>query len=96
VDGWTVIPRWLYENDLPDAELQAVYVQQAEQKWRECVEARRDAEADLVEARTVEARAKQFLEEARAALRKYQAAAPAAAGPQRRALPKPRTAPRGG
>ena len=25
MDGWTVIPRWLYENDLPDVELQEVY-----------------------------------------------------------------------
>lgn len=39
MDGWTVIPRWLYENDLSDLELQTVYVRQAEQKWQECAQA---------------------------------------------------------
>ena len=101
MDGWTVIPRWLYENDLPDVELQEVYVREAEAKWRQCVEARRDAEASFVEARLIEVRAKQFLEDARAALEKYRQEAQEAGvaparpkrigPPRRRALPRPRS-----
>lgn len=51
-DGWNVIPKWLYQNDLPDDELQAVYVQQAEQKWRQCVHDREGLEDEIRAAKT--------------------------------------------
>lgn len=100
---WAVIPKWLYQNDLPDDELQALYVQQAEKKYRECVEARKALEQDLVLARCQEAAARDFLMEAREALKKYQrpqtTVEPVEEAPytetrtrlpgQRRALPRP-------
>lgn len=39
-DGRTTIPPWLYQNDLPDARLQELYVQQAEERLTACVEDR--------------------------------------------------------
>lgn len=94
---WRPLPAIYLNQTLTDLELQTVLVREAEAKWRQCVEDRRDAEAALVEARTVEARAKQFLVDAQAALEKYRRpAAPAAPPPaalppgRRRALPKPR------
>ena len=69
---------------------------------RSASEARRDAEASFVEARLIEVRAKQFLEDARAALEKYRQEAQEAdvspappkriGPPRRRALP-PRAEP---
>ena len=71
---WTTIPRWLYENDLPEDELQAVYVRALRRKVggigvRLCdVEAERDALLrQLGEALTM-------LREAEAALARYQGA----------------------
>lgn len=92
MSDWTVLPPWLYQNDLPDDELQAVYVQQAETKWRQCVEERRDAEAALAEARAIEVRAERFLADARVALEQYrrQAPPPPELPPvRRRARPRP-------
>jgi hypothetical protein len=47
VDGWTVIPRALYDNDLSDLELQEVYVREAEKKYLECVADRELVEGEL-------------------------------------------------
>jgi len=89
---WRPLPAIYLNQTLTDEELQTVLVREAEAKWRQCVEDRRDAEAALVEARTIEARAKQFLADARAALEKYRPPAPAPAPKRspgrRRALPK--------
>jgi hypothetical protein len=101
VSGWTTIPPWLYQNDLPDDELQRVYVAGAERKWQACVADRERLErllevatgelpdattrraraalrdelraltSWLAESREAEARAKAFLDQARAAQRRY-------------------------
>jgi hypothetical protein len=61
---WTTIPRWLYENDLPDGELQEVYVREARKKLAELEAERRelDGQIEVVEA---------FLADAEAALARY-------------------------
>jgi hypothetical protein len=69
------IPRWLYENDLPDAQLQAIYVEEAEKKLRELAARRRALVKQLAAAQAVEAEARAFLADARAALARYAAAA---------------------
>jgi hypothetical protein len=102
VDGWTVIPGALYDNDLSDLELQEFYVREAEQKWRDFQERRRELQAALNEAIEAELRARAFLDEAEAALKKYRCQAEAQADPRAevaearvpprpaRALPKPK------
>ena len=74
---WTIVPPWLYQNDLPDDQLQAVYVAHAEQKCRELRERRLALEAELREAVNAERRAAGFLAEAKERLAVYrQQAAP--------------------
>ena len=83
---WTTIPPWLYRNDLPDDQLQAVYVREAERKWRE-LRARREAlEHELEEAARAEQRAAAFLHEAKERLAAYrqQAGPPSARVTERR------------
>ena len=75
--NWTTVPPWLYQNDLPDDQLQAVYVAHAEQKWRELRERREALEDELEQARQAERRAAAFLAEAKERLAAYrQQAAP--------------------
>ena len=47
---YTTIPRWLYENDLPDDQLQAVYVQAARKKVAQLLAERADLDRQLAEA----------------------------------------------
>jgi hypothetical protein len=99
VTRWTTVPRWLYENDLPDEELQRMYVTEAEKKLRQIVAHRKALQAELAGVLAAEARAAQFVAEAWESLRHYQAQGqgPSPAGrprrPQRlpaaRLLPKP-------
>jgi hypothetical protein len=70
------IPPWLYQNTLPDDELQAVYVAQAQRKHREFVARRKALEAELADARAAEARAAAFLAEATAARERYRRGSP--------------------
>jgi multidrug resistance efflux pump len=65
VSGWKTIPRWLYETDAPDDQLQALYVTAARKKVAEL-----EAERDELEAQLAQARA--FLADAERALRRYQ------------------------
>ena len=75
--NWTTVPPWLYQNDLPDDQLQAVYVAHAEQKWRELRERREALEDEVEQARQAERRAAAFLAEAKERLAAYrQQAAP--------------------
>jgi hypothetical protein len=83
------IPRWLYENDLPDAQLQAIYVEEAEKKLRELAARRRALVQQLAVAQEVEAEARQFLADARAALARYEAQAPAPLAADRPASHQP-------
>lgn len=53
---WTTIPRWLYENDLPDGELQARYVEAAERRWAQCVEDRMALEREIADLRALKRR----------------------------------------
>ena len=77
--GWTTVPRWLYENDLPDDELQEVYVKAARLKVHQL--------------RTELAAAEAFLAEAEASLRHYQAAAEAQGRKKPQRLPRARLLP---
>ena len=90
---WIPIPPWLYQNDLPDHELQAVYVREAEKKVRQVVARRQALQAQLAEAMETEARAVVFLAEARERLAAYRGAAAARRARivpvGRRALPHP-------
>jgi hypothetical protein len=70
------IPPWLYQNDLPDDELQAVYVAEAQRKHREYVARRKALEGELAAARAAEARAAAFLADATAALERYRRGSP--------------------
>ena len=83
---WTTIPPWLYQNELPDEELQEVYVREAERKWRALRDGRAAIEADLADAVAAEARAYAFLQEAKAALARYRPAR--AQVTERKRLPK--------
>jgi hypothetical protein len=61
---WTTIPRWLYENDLPDDRLQELYVKAAVRKLAE-VEADPESTAEQL------TRAYVFLAQATQALARY-------------------------
>lgn len=65
--GWKPIPRWLYETNAPDDQLQAVYVDAARKKVAEL-----EAERDELEAQLAQAKA--FLADAEGALRRYREA----------------------
>jgi multidrug resistance efflux pump len=65
VSGWKTIPRWLYEADAPDDQLQALYVKAARKKVADL-----EAERDELDAQLAQARA--FLSDAERALRRYQ------------------------
>lgn len=62
---YTTIPRWLYENDLPDDQLQAVYVREARKKVAQLRAERADLDRQLAEATD-------FLAQAERALARYQ------------------------
>lgn len=81
---WTTIPPWLYQNTLPDAELQAVYVAEARKKVADLRQRRLDAEDALAELEGALADAEDFLAHAEAALRGYQAQAQSAGPPSAR------------
>ena len=71
---WTTIPRWLYQNDLPDDELQQVYVKAARLKVVQLREARdreRPCSREWRRLDGVLADAEAFLEEAEGALARY-------------------------
>jgi len=59
--GWTTIPPWLYENDLPDDQLQRLYVQGARRKLAELEAERADLDARIAEAKAFLARATEAL-----------------------------------
>jgi len=61
---YTTIPRWLYENDLPDDQLQAVYVKAARAKVAQLRAERADLDRQLAEATA-------FLAQAEGALARY-------------------------
>ena len=61
---WTTIPPWLYQNDLPDDQLQAVYVKAARAKVAQLRAERADVDRQLAEATA-------FLAEAERALAGY-------------------------
>jgi multidrug resistance efflux pump len=65
VSGWKTIPRWLYETDAPDDQLQALYVKAARKKLAEL-----EAERAALDAQIAQATA--FLADAERALRQYQ------------------------
>jgi hypothetical protein len=71
---WTTIPRWLYQNDLSDAELQEAYTEAARRKVAE-LRARRDAAPprsyERKELGEMLGRAEAFLQEAEAKLAYY-------------------------
>jgi hypothetical protein len=81
---WTTIPRWLYENDLPDDELQRVYVEGARRKLAELREERKVLEAEGVSPYELQAldgqigRQAGFLAEAEWALGRYRRRLPGA------------------
>jgi hypothetical protein len=91
---WTTVPPWLYKSDLPDAELQAVYVKAARLKVLQ-LQTERDAEHPGSEAwRDLDGVLRQataFLEEAEAALARYrgEAGGPPPRLTTVRELPKP-------
>jgi outer membrane protein TolC len=72
--NWSVVPPWLYQNDLPDDELQEVYVKAARLKVQQL--------------RTELAEAEAFLAEAEQALAHYRGQEPEAP-PRRRATVRP-------
>ena len=61
---WTTIPPWLYQNDLPDDQLQAVYVREARKKVAQLLAERADLDRQLAEATA-------FLAQAERALARY-------------------------
>jgi hypothetical protein len=64
VSGWTTIPPWLYQNDLPDEQLQEVYVRAARKKLAELRAAHWELGVQVVETEA-------FLAEAERALARY-------------------------
>ena len=74
MDGWTTIPRWLYENDLPDDQLQDWYAKAARMKVQ-ALRRERDRHPDRspewYEADALVLKAEVFLVEAEAALAHY-------------------------
>ena len=69
--SWTTIPRWLYENDLPDERLQELYVTAAHVKWVELLEERRELDEPDAELDAQIAQAKAFFIEAAENLARY-------------------------
>ena len=86
---WTTIPPWLYQNTLPDDQLQEVYVREAKKQWEELRRRRTDLEAELLEVTEAEQRARLFLADAIEAMQRYRPAR-ATVTEARRALPRPR------
>ena len=90
---WTTIPPWVYQNTLPDDQLQEVYVREAKKKWEELRRRRTELEAELLEVAEAEQRARLFLADAIEALQSYRSQGrpgPTRITERRRALPKPR------
>jgi multidrug resistance efflux pump len=58
---WTTIPRWLYENDLPDEQLQEFYVKAAHKKLNQLLQEREALDAQITEAEAFLARAREAL-----------------------------------
>lgn len=54
---WTTIPPWLYQNDLPDDQLQEVYVRAARKKLAELLEERRVLDEQIGQAQAFLAQA---------------------------------------
>lgn len=65
MSDWKTIPRWLYETDAPDDQLQALYVKAARRKVADLEAERAELDAQIAEA-------KAFLADAERALRRYQ------------------------
>jgi chromosome segregation ATPase len=91
--GWTTVPRWLYTNDLPDAELQEVYVTEARKKVAQLRREKRELDAELARVAAALEPAEEFLAEAEAALKRYRAARRATVTEQPRRLPAARLLP---
>lgn len=84
---WTTIPPWLYQNDLPDEQLQEVYVREARKKVRELEDRLRALTEERQEVEEALWAAWAFLSQAEEALARYQPAR--ARLTQRKRLPKP-------
>lgn len=69
---WTTIPPWLYQNDLPDGELQEVYVREARRKVRVLEDELRALDAERRDVEEALRAARGFLSEAEEALARYQ------------------------
>ena len=69
--SWTTVPPWLYQNDLPDDQLQEVYVREAEKKLRDLGEECMELERQLAAARAAQAKAAVFVAQAKRALAGY-------------------------
>jgi multidrug resistance efflux pump len=54
---WATVPRWLYENDLPDEHLQEFYVKAAHKKLNQLLQERAALDAQITEAEAFLARA---------------------------------------
>jgi multidrug resistance efflux pump len=65
VSDWKTIPRWLYETDASDDQLQALYVTAARKKLAELEAERAELDAQIAQATA-------FLADAERALRQYQ------------------------
>jgi len=74
VTNWTTVPPWLYQNDLPDDELQALYVEGARRKLAQLREERRALADQLTELEGQIAQAAAFLAQAQRALTQAQRA----------------------
>ena len=85
---WTTLPPWLYQNTLPDEELQEVYVREARKKVRQLAAQLEGLDSERADVARALAEARAFCREAEAALDRYRPPrARITAG--RKVLPKP-------
>lgn len=85
---WTEIPPWLYQNDLPDGELQAWYVREARKKVRQLAAQLEALDAEREDVARALAEALVFVRDAEEALGRYRHPR-ARISADRKALPKP-------
>jgi multidrug resistance efflux pump len=93
-DGWVTIPKWLYTNNLPDEELQRVYVIEAKKKVAALRREKRELEAELARVTAALGPAEEFLADADAALQRYRAVRRPTVTEQERRLPAARLLPK--
>jgi hypothetical protein len=90
--SWTTIPRWLYENDLPDDRLQEVYVTAARQKADDLARRLRELDDERLVVAAALSEALALVADAAEALGRYRTpggGGRAAVSEVRRALPPP-------